>query len=160
MTAWSKSFWRVKSPDLLPGAAFCFSRLFLFPAPIQMTVAWPFYPGHFRTSWLGGNKSYYSRNISGVQVSFIIHCSLCVCIGLLPFFGKLQVDKTDAVTVRKWQNEMMSAINPHNGKKYAPTYLRTVNSRLSAIFNYAVMYTTSATATQPCWWSWGIPSWP
>ncbi len=59
---------------------------------------------------------------------------------LLPFFGKLQVDKIDAVTVRKWQNEMMSAINPHNGRKYAPSYLRTVNSRLSAIFNYAVMY--------------------
>lgn len=36
---------------------------------------------------------------------------------LLPFFGKLQVDKIDAVTIRKWQNEMMSAI-----------------------FNYAVMY--------------------
>ena len=59
---------------------------------------------------------------------------------LLPFFGKLQVDKISAVTVRKWQNEMMSAINPHNGQKYAPSYLRTVNSRLSAIFNYAVMY--------------------
>lgn len=59
---------------------------------------------------------------------------------LLPFFGKLQVDKIDAVTVRKWQNKMISAINPHNGRKYAPSYLRTVNSRLSAIFNYAVMY--------------------
>ena len=59
---------------------------------------------------------------------------------LLPFFGKLQVDKIDAVTVRKWQNEMISAVNPHNGRKYSPSYLRTVNSRLSAIFNYAVMY--------------------
>ena len=46
---------------------------------------------------------------------------------LLPFFGKLQVDKIDAVTVRKWQNKMISAINPHNGRKYAPSYLRTVN---------------------------------
>ena len=50
---------------------------------------------------------------------------------LLPFFGKLRVDKIDAVTIRKWQNEMMSTINPSTGKKYAPTYLRAVNSRLS-----------------------------
>lgn len=59
---------------------------------------------------------------------------------LIPFFGDLQVDKIDAVTIRKWQNELMSKINPHTGRKYAPTYLRTINSRLSAIFNYAVMY--------------------
>ena len=26
---------------------------------------------------------------------------------LLPFFGKLPVDKIDAVTVRKWQNEIL-----------------------------------------------------
>ena len=49
---------------------------------------------------------------------------------LLPFFGSLQVDKIDAVTIRKWQNELMSKINPRTGKKYAPTYLRTINSRL------------------------------
>nr|WP_325297100.1 tyrosine-type recombinase/integrase [uncultured Dysosmobacter sp.] len=59
---------------------------------------------------------------------------------LLPFFGSLPVDKIDAVTVRKWQNTMLSAVNPHSGRPYAPTYLRTVNSRLSAVFNYAVMY--------------------
>ena len=59
---------------------------------------------------------------------------------LLPYFGELRVDEITAVTVRNWQNEVMSAVNPKNGKKYAPTYLRTMNSRLSAIFNYAVKY--------------------
>lgn len=59
---------------------------------------------------------------------------------LLPYFGQLQVDKIDAVAIRKWQNELMGAVNPRSGEKYAPTYLRTINSRLSAIFNYAVMY--------------------
>lgn len=59
---------------------------------------------------------------------------------LLPYFGKLQVDKIDAVTIRRWQNEMISAINPRTGRKYSPSYLRTLNSRLSSIFNYAVMY--------------------
>ena len=59
---------------------------------------------------------------------------------LLPFFGSLQVDKIDTVTIRKWQNELMSKTNPRTGKKYAATYLRSINSRLSSIFNYAVMY--------------------
>lgn len=59
---------------------------------------------------------------------------------LLPYFGELQVNEIDAVTIRTWQNVVMSAINPRTGKKYAETYIRTINSRLSAIFNYAVMF--------------------
>lgn len=59
---------------------------------------------------------------------------------LLPYFGQLPVDKIDAVTIRKWQNELLSKTNPKTGKPYAPTYLRSINSRLSAIMNYAVMY--------------------
>lgn len=59
---------------------------------------------------------------------------------LLPYFGELQVNEIDAVTIRTWQNEVMSAVNPRTGKKYAETYIRTINSRLSAIFNYAVMF--------------------
>jgi integrase len=42
--------------------------------------------------------------------------------------------------LRNWQNTVMSAINPRTGRKYAETYIRTINSRLSAIFNYAVMF--------------------
>jgi len=59
---------------------------------------------------------------------------------LLPYFGELQVNEIDAVTIRTWQNTVMSAINPRTGKKYAETYIRSINSRLSAIFNYAVMF--------------------
>lgn len=59
---------------------------------------------------------------------------------LLPFFGNLSVDSISPAVVRKWQNEMMGAINPRNGQKYSETYLRTINSKLSAIFNYAVKY--------------------
>lgn len=59
---------------------------------------------------------------------------------LLPYLGKLQVDKIDAVTIRNWQNHLLSAKNPKTGRPYAPTYLRSINSRLSAIFNYAVTF--------------------
>lgn len=59
---------------------------------------------------------------------------------LLPYLGKLQVDKIDAVTIRSWQNCLLAAKNPRSGRPYAPTYLRSINSRLSAIFNYAVTF--------------------
>ena len=59
---------------------------------------------------------------------------------LLPYFGELQVNEIDAVAIRNWQNGVMSAVNPRTGRKYAETYIRTINSRLSAIFNYAVMF--------------------
>ena len=39
---------------------------------------------------------------------------------LLPYFGQLPVDKIDAVTIRKWQNELFSKTNPKTGKPYAP----------------------------------------
>lgn len=59
---------------------------------------------------------------------------------LLPYFGALPINKIDAVVIRAWQNEVMAAINPRTGKKYADTYIRSINSRLSAIFNYAVTF--------------------
>lgn len=67
---------------------------------------------------------------------------------LLPYFGELKVNEIDAVVIRTWQNEVMSAINPRTGKKYAETYIRTINSRLSAIFNYAVKFYNLG--TNPC----------
>lgn len=59
---------------------------------------------------------------------------------LLPFFENLKVNEIDAVTIRNWQNEVMAMKNPRTGEKYSDTYIRTINSRLSAIFNYAVMF--------------------
>lgn len=38
-----------------------------------------------------------------------------------------------AADIRKWQNRLMQ-------EGYAPTYLKTINNQLSAIFNYAVKY--------------------
>lgn len=59
---------------------------------------------------------------------------------LLPYFGDLPVNQIDAVAIRSWQNTVMSSINPRTGKKYAETYIRSINSRLSTIFNYAVKF--------------------
>jgi integrase len=53
---------------------------------------------------------------------------------ILPYFGaKKMVDITPA-DIRRWQNSLMK------GDKFSPTYLKTINNQLNAIFNYAVKY--------------------
>lgn len=52
---------------------------------------------------------------------------------ILPYFAKKPMSEIKATDVRKWQNVMMK-------KGYKPTYLRTINNQLSALFNFAVKY--------------------
>ncbi|MDY3618037.1 site-specific integrase [Agathobaculum sp.] len=54
---------------------------------------------------------------------------------LLPYFRKLPIDKITPAHIRKWQNDLIG-----HEKDYAPTYLKTTNNQLSAVFNYAVKY--------------------
>ena len=52
---------------------------------------------------------------------------------ILPYFGKKKISEITAGDIRQWQNSIMK-------QGYAPTYLKTINNQLSAIFNYAVKY--------------------
>ena len=52
---------------------------------------------------------------------------------ILPYFGRRKIMDIKAADIRKWQNQLMK-------EGYAPTYLKTINNQLSAIFNYAVKY--------------------
>ena len=52
---------------------------------------------------------------------------------ILPYFGNKRVNDITAADIRQWQNELIKM-------GYAPTYLKTINNQLSAIFNYAVRY--------------------
>ena len=54
---------------------------------------------------------------------------------ILPYFQKMPVNEIDGLTVRKWQTELLN-----DEKKYSPTYLKTINNQLSAIFNFAIRY--------------------
>ena len=56
-----------------------------------------------------------------------------VDLKILPYFGKKRVNDITAADIRQWQNELIK-------KGYSPTYLKTINNQLSAIFNYAVRY--------------------
>lgn len=54
---------------------------------------------------------------------------------IIPYFKHLRINEIQPMTVRRWQTELINS--PEN---YKPTYLRTLNSQLSAIFNFAVKY--------------------
>lgn len=53
---------------------------------------------------------------------------------ITPFLGRLQVKDITPSTIRKWQNEVLLS------GEYSPTYIKTINNQLSAVFNYAVKY--------------------
>lgn len=52
---------------------------------------------------------------------------------ILPYFGKRKMNEITASDIRKWQSELIK-------QGYAPTYLKTINNQLAALFNYAVRY--------------------
>ena len=52
---------------------------------------------------------------------------------IVPYFGDKRVNDIIAADIRQWQNELIKM-------GYSPTYLKTINNQLSAIFNYAVRY--------------------
>ena len=52
---------------------------------------------------------------------------------ILPYFGNKRVNDITAADIRQWQNELIKM-------GYSPTYLKTINNQLRAIFNYAVRY--------------------
>lgn len=59
---------------------------------------------------------------------------------ITPYFQNMKISQITNADIRRWQNVMLDKINPHNNKPYSPTYLRSVNSQLSAIFNFAVEF--------------------
>ena len=58
---------------------------------------------------------------------------------ILPYLGKRKLSEITAKDVIAWQNELL-AYKGENGEVYSPTYLKTIHSQLSAIFNHAVRY--------------------
>lgn len=51
----------------------------------------------------------------------------------LPFFGKLRLDQITPAHIRKWQNALIE-------QGFKETYLRSLSTSLSTIFNFAVRY--------------------
>lgn len=58
---------------------------------------------------------------------------------LLPYFKDKKMRDIRATDIIQWQNEQIS-YRDDKGKPYAPTYLKTLQSELSALFNHAVRF--------------------
>ena len=56
---------------------------------------------------------------------------------ILPYFKDKRVFKVTPWEIEKWQNELLKSTTS-TGEKYSDTYIRTIRSQLTAIFNYAV----------------------
>lgn len=54
---------------------------------------------------------------------------------ILPVLGEMQLSDITPAVVRKFQNGIIS-----DTRDFAPTYMKTINNQLSAIFNFAVKY--------------------
>lgn len=58
---------------------------------------------------------------------------------IIPYFGKRSLASIKASDIIRWQNELLE-MTDEDGQFYSPTYLRTVQNQLSAIFNYACKF--------------------
>ena len=63
----------------------------------------------------------------------IIRCKI------IPYLGKKKLSEITARDVIDWQNEIRN-LKGSNGKTLSPTYLKTIHSQLSALFNHARRY--------------------
>ena len=58
---------------------------------------------------------------------------------LLPYFGDMRMNEITPKHVRHWQKQMIE-YRDDNGEGYAKSYLATLHTQLSAIFNHAVKF--------------------
>ena len=58
---------------------------------------------------------------------------------ILPYFKDRPINAIEPKDIIAWQNEIINLKKP-NGEPYSTTYLKSIHSQLSAIFNHAVRY--------------------
>ena len=82
-------------------------------------------------------EDFWKMNCADMEIRLREHTmrtkKYIVELKVLPYFGDKRVNDITAADIRQWQNELIKM-------GYSPTYLKTINNQLSAIFNYAVRY--------------------
>jgi integrase len=58
---------------------------------------------------------------------------------IMPYFGKKKMASITSNDILKWQTELQNK-RDKNGKAYSPTYLRSIQNDLNAIFNHAYKF--------------------
>ena len=61
----------------------------------------------------------------------VLNKKYIVDLKILPYFGNKKMNEITPANIREWQNILI-------GKGYEPTYLKTINNQLTAIFNHAM----------------------
>ena len=84
-------------------------------------------------------KTAYEIMPSLVGSEMCIRDRYIIDLKIKPYFEKKILSEITVADVRAWQNELLT-YKDKNGKGYSPTYLKTVNCQLTAIFNYAMRY--------------------
>lgn len=87
---------------------------------------------HFVEIYMEDLKPRLRRNTYQTK-EYIIHDKI------LPYFGKRNLAEINATDVVQWQNVLLQ-MRDEEDKPYSPTYLRTIQNQLSAIFNHARKY--------------------
>lgn len=66
---------------------------------------------------------------------------------ILPYFSEKELSAISPTDILKWQNDLLQ-MKDETGRRYAQTYLRTIQNQMNAIFNHAVKY--YGLKTNPC----------
>ncbi len=64
---------------------------------------------------------------------------MMINVHVRPYFENKSLSEITSSDILMWQNELLM-IRDSRGKGYSPTYLRTVQNQINAIFNHAVRY--------------------
>lgn len=78
---------------------------------------------------------YLEDSEARVKPTTFQHKKYVILLKILPFFEKMRLLDIEPIHIRRWQNSLMK-----DEKNFKPTYLKSINNQLNAIFNYAVKY--------------------
>lgn len=76
---------------------------------------------------------YFADMENRLRESTIINKRYVFDLKVTPYFKHKKMCEIQTSDIRTWQNELIK-------KGYAPTYLKSINNQLAALFNYAVRY--------------------
>lgn len=76
-----------------------------------------------------------NRKLKNLKLSTLENKQYLISKHLLPTFGKMPVNAITPIHIEQWQKKMLAS-----EKKYAPTYIYTINNILNTILKYAVNY--------------------
>ena len=78
-------------------------------------------------------ESYFADVENRLRESTIKNKRYVFDLKVTPYFKKKKMCEIKTSDIRAWQNELIK-------QGYAPTYLKSINNKLAALFNYAVRY--------------------